>query len=190
MKNSTLIFRSFIVVFVIVGTAHFFSTKTEAVSDEVETKKMDEPDVYKDTVKQKEESRLVDDKVTYMNEEVKSAKKIEANMETDYIIGNWKVELDTDEFKGAIVYDLKKEKDVFKAYTLKYIQAGESELADKVMTLSIESFDGYKGVGVYHIEFEDEKYEVPCQIDMVDENTFKLSYDYYGCSDTETWKRY
>jgi len=30
---------------------------------------------------------------------------------------------------------------------------------------------------------------VPCQIDMVDENTFKLSYDYYGYSDVETWKR-
>ncbi|MEL6635009.1 MAG: hypothetical protein AAFQ83_26330 [Bacteroidota bacterium] len=111
--------------------------------------------------------------------------------DTDYIIGKWRVTYDSEAFKGTIVYDLKKEGKVFHAYTFQYEdENGDSQKAEGTKALTIQEFDGYKGTGVYLSTYEGETYDVVCQIDMVDENTFMLSYDYYGYSDMETWKRF
>jgi hypothetical protein len=100
------------------------------------------------------------------------------------------VTYDSKEFKGAIVYDIRKEGKKFNAYTYEYQDLeGNGEKAEKVKTLIIESFDGYKGKGIYKVDYEGETYEIACNIDMKDENTLLLSYESYGYSDVETWKR-
>ncbi|MEM6686698.1 MAG: hypothetical protein AAF617_13025 [Bacteroidota bacterium] len=114
----------------------------------------------------------------------------QSNNKTEDITGRWKVTYNTEEFQGAIVYNIKKEGNKFNAYTFEYQDTnGFGSPAEKTKTLIITSFKGAKGKGVYKLEYEDEIYDVDCTIVMVDENTFRLSYDYYGYSGEETWKR-
>ena len=160
MKNSTLIFRSLMVIILLAGGAHLVTYAAQNNSS-----------IVPNTTNSSEEN-------------------IVPNYETDYIVGKWIVKYNSKEFKGAIVYDIQKEGNTFNAYTYEYQdEKGYGEKAEKTKTLIIKSFDGYKGKGEYKIEYEGETYDVECNIDMVDENTFKLSYEYYGYGDVETWKR-
>ncbi|MEM9024559.1 MAG: hypothetical protein AAGB22_12505, partial [Bacteroidota bacterium] len=112
------------------------------------------------------------------------------NPETDFLTGTWKVSYETEEFTGAVIYSLKKEGTAFVAYTSRYEdEKGRSQQADNAKTLILESFDGYIGHGIYTMEYEGERYDASCRIDMVDENTFELRYEFQGYGDVETWKR-
>ncbi len=174
MKNSTLFFRTLFFIILIAGTAHLV---TYASQQKVNTNESLETEVsFEDTVEQtKQESKTEENN---------------RDLETDYIIGKWKVIYDDKDFKGGIVYEIKKEGNVFNASTLEYQdEKGNSQKAKKIKTLVIKKFDGYKGKGIYIITYKGKKYDVECDIDMVDENTFKLSYESYGYSDIETWER-
>lgn len=104
--------------------------------------------------------------------------------------GKWKVNYATEDFKGAIIYSIKKEDQSLHAYTYQYQdESGATEKAEGTKTLTIQNFDGSQGNGIYTIEYEKKSYEVDCKITMTDSNTFELSYDYYGYSDVEIWKR-
>ncbi|MEO0731693.1 MAG: hypothetical protein AAFZ52_02580 [Bacteroidota bacterium] len=163
MTTTTLLFKSLLVVAILVGFAHLFARPLQANQTEVP-------------------------KVAAAKEQ--AAKPQDDSSPTDYILGKWKVKYDSDEFTGAVIYDLKKEGDTFSAYTFRYEdERGDSQKAEGTKTLVIQDFDGDKGKGFYVLEHEGEKYEVPCQIAVVDENTFKVSYDYYGYGGTETWTR-
>lgn len=177
MKNSTLLFRSILVIAVIAGSAHL-ATYASQENNTVE--------VYDEN-----SSEEIISENSISNEEKPSENTSKNyNENTDYIIGKWKVTYNDKNFKGAIVYNIKKVGKTFNAYTYQYQdEAGNSQKAENAKILTIKNFDGYKGKGVYEIEYEKQKYQVECDINMVDENTFKLSYDYYGYSDVETWKR-
>lgn len=165
MKNSTLFFRSITVLILVAGSAHLVSYASKNTKEHTNVSK---------------------------EKNIKETSNIPANYNetTDYIIGKWKVDYNSENFKGAIIYTIKKEVGSFNAYTYLYEDAsGNTKKADKTKALVIQSFDGYKGSGIYKIEYEQQLYNVTCTIDMVNENTFKLSYDYYGYSDVETWKR-
>lgn len=132
--------------------------------------------------------------VTYASqnntEKLNSLEENKEKSKTDYIIGSWKFKYNSTDFNGAVIYEIKKEKGFFNAYIFEYQdENGNSQKAKNVKTLVIKSFDGYKGKGQYMITYKGEKYDVDCNIDMLDENTFKLNYDYYGYSDVETWKK-
>lgn len=160
MKNSTLLFRSLLVIVLVAGGAHLVTYASQNNSSSIPK-----------TTNSSNENTI-------------------SNYETDYIVGKWKVTYNSKEFNGAIVYDIQKEGNTFNAYTHEYQdEKGYGEKAKKTKILIIKSFDGYKGKGEYKIEYEGETYNVACTIDMVDENTFKLSYESYGYSDVETWKR-
>ncbi len=175
MKNSTLLFRSLAVILLLGGSAHLVSYASKQTVDN--TASLVDESVELQTSKSKENTSLSKDTSDY-------------NEETDYIIGNWKTIYNSKDFKGAIIYTIKKEKDVFNAYTHAYEdENGDSEKAKGDKILMIKSFDGYKGKGIYKVTYEKQTYDIECEIDMVDENTFKLSYEYYGYSDVETWKR-
>lgn len=190
MTNTTLIIRSSTVLLILTGVAHYFSTRDISVNTKAVISNIEIP---ADTLNKKV-NELNNEETLTVSTESKQTKlnNVESNVnkETDYIIDKWKADYETEGYNGSVVYVIKKEKNKFNAYTYQYIQLGESQVSEEVLTLEFESFDGYKGVGSYHINFENEWYDIPCQMDMVDENTFKLSYDYYGYSDIETWKRY
>nr|WP_299343307.1 hypothetical protein [Allomuricauda sp.] len=169
MKNSTLVFRSLAILIILAGTAHlvsYASPKHGIIQDS---------EVSADA---------------YSNPKPSQEKTSNEVPETDYLEGNWKVNYSTEAFKGAVVYSIKKEGEAFHAYTYQYQdEQGNSEEADGAKTLTIKSFDGTTGKGMYTMKYEQEEYEIDCVIKRVDDNTFTLSYDYYGYSDVETWKR-
>lgn len=168
MKNSTLVFRSLGILIFLAGLAHLFSFGVD-VSGDSPTLATETPSV---PAEQSEVANPTE------------------NAETDFLIDQWKVAYNTDDFKGAIIYQIKKEGKVYNAYTHEYEdENGYAEKAEGTKTLTITSFNGTKGKGVYSIAFEGKQYEIDCQIAMMDKNTFTLSYDYYGYADVETWKR-
>ncbi|MCL6268160.1 hypothetical protein [Flagellimonas myxillae] len=169
MKNSTLVFRSLGIIIFLAGLAHLFSFGVD-VSDDTPT--------------------LTSETPSEPMEQGKVATPAE-NTETDFLTDQWKVAYNTDDFKGAIIYSIKKEGKVYNAYTHQYEdENGYAEKAEGSKALTITSFNGSKGKGIYNIEYEGKQYEVDCKIAQVDENTFTLSYDYYGYGDVETWKRH
>ncbi len=173
MKKSTLVFRSFAVIIFIAGIAHLASYAAQ-----------------KNDWKYNAEAPTELNKKNNLPNDTNSIKNTNKTPKTDYIIGKWKVNYDTDSFKGSIVYKVKKEGDYYVAYTYQYTDdKGNTEKAENTETLIIKAFDGYNGTGVYTIEYEQQQYQVECQINMTDENTLKLSYDYYGYGDTETWRK-
>lgn len=176
MKDSTLFFRSLAIIILIAGIAHLVrlgSTYTAADSNAAEDESLNE------AMDSLAEKRTDENFLTSPIDD-----------ETDYIVGKWIVQYKSEEFNGAVLYDLKKEGALFNAYTEEYRdENGNSQKAEGDKVLTINEFDGYKGNGIYSISYEGKKYEVSCTIDMIDENTFKLSYDYYGYGDVETWKR-
>ncbi|WP_234859087.1 hypothetical protein [Aquimarina aquimarini] len=187
MKNYTLLFKSLAMIVLIAGTAHLFSftAKKNSIDPIQEAPSLENP-VTSDTPSVLLETDPENKDSIIQN----TSNNSQYNQETDYIIGKWKVAYNDKNFKGAIVYDLKKEGKIFNAYTYQYQdEHGNAEKAENIKTLTIKKFDGYQGKGIYKIEYEGKKYDIECQIDIVDENTFSLSYDYYGYSDIETWKR-
>lgn len=164
MKNSTLLIRSLLVIVLVAGGAHLV---TYASQNKPQTSNA----TYKNNTEFSSENRTIND-------------------ETDFIIGKWIVKYNEEDFEGAIVYDIRKEGTKFNAYTYEYQDTkGHGEKAEQTKTLVLKSFDGYTGKGIYTINYEGEKYEVACDVNMIDDTTFKLSYTYYGYSDVETWKK-
>ncbi|MEM7187330.1 MAG: hypothetical protein AAF466_11790 [Bacteroidota bacterium] len=160
MKYTWLALKSALVIVVLAGAAHYFSS-VAIEQPETTTTEMVVP---------------------------VSSETVEA--ETDFLEGLWKVRYRSTEFNGNVVFSIKKENDRYNAYMHQYEdEHGYSEEADGEKALEITQFDGAKGSGIYPFEYENEVYEIECDIKKVDENTFELSYDYYGYSDTETWKR-
>ncbi len=182
MKSSTLLFKSLAIIIFIAGTAHLVNYLSL-------TSKSSESNLYwKEHASNSPTSEIENSEVVPSSIETEQDEFI--NYETDYIIGKWKVTYSSKDFDGVIVYDVKKESKAFHAYTYEYQDRnGNIEKAKKTKVLIIQKFDGYKGEGIYVISYEGKQYDVKCNIDMIDENTFKLSYEYYGYSDVETWKK-
>lgn len=115
---------------------------------------------------------------------------LDESQQKNFLEGNWKVKYNSEEMKGAISYVIKKEGDVFNAFTTEYFdEDGQSMKADGEKTLIVKSFNGKSGVGTYKFEYEGKQYDVLCKIHKIDDNSFKLSYEFYGYSGSEIWKR-
>ncbi|WP_431127618.1 hypothetical protein [Flagellimonas flava] len=176
MKNSTLVFRSLGILIFLAGLAHLFSFGVDA-SDDTPTS----PTETSAALEQQPKAEIPMEK---------PVTKTAYNPETDHLIGQWKVAYNTEDFKGAIIYNIKKEGKVFNAYNHQYEdENGYSQKAEGTKTLTITKFNGSKGKGIYSIAYKGEQYEVDCKIALVDKNSFTLSYDYYGYGDVETWKK-
>lgn len=104
--------------------------------------------------------------------------------------GNWKVQYNTKEFKGAIIYNIIKKDEKYAAYIVEYQDKdGYSKKSKKEKMVSFSKIQQNKVKGIYKMMYEGKQYDVDCIITFIDDKTFQLSYDYYGYSDVETWKR-
>lgn len=174
MKNSTLLYRSLFFIILIAGGAHLVTYASQN-----NTEKLDVPT-----------NNTIDENSISTKEEINTSKEEAIDIRTSPIEGTWKVSYDSEELNGSIIYAIKKEANVFNAYTHTYEDKdGYTQKAEGTKILVITSFDGQKGVGNYTVEFEGERYTIECKIKMLDASTFTLSYDYYGYSDVETWKK-
>ena len=186
MKASTLLFRSLAVIIFIAGGAQLFSylSPSANANNGVGVNLLESETIIS-------ESEEGNDRSKQSNSELIENKfPVEPGMTITDLLGTWKVTYNSDEFVGAIIYELKKENGVIKAFTREYQdENGYGEKAGNEVALIVKEFDGSKGKGQYNITYEGEKYSIDCDIKIINKITFELSYDYYGYGDTETWKK-
>ncbi len=105
------------------------------------------------------------------------------------LFGKWKVNYDSEAFKGAVINEITLDNGKMIGITVAYIdEYGNSEKAnDTILEITLEKAHPYKGI--YQLEYEGESYKVPCKIQSVSETQLRLSYDYYGYADTEIWNK-
>ncbi|MEQ3500043.1 hypothetical protein ABMY20_09825 [Tenacibaculum sp. SSH1-16] len=135
-----------------------------------------------------EEQYITEDITEKKSKKVSSVTKTVRSKNTVSLTGKWKVVYKS--LNGSVVYVIKREGKIYNAFT--YEVQDENGYGEKVpleKNLIIKYFNGKKGKGTYKVEFEGKKYDIPCKINLKDNNTFLLSYDYYGYNDTEVWKR-
>ncbi|CAL2104552.1 conserved protein of unknown function [Tenacibaculum sp. 190130A14a] len=119
---------------------------------------------------------------------ITTTKKNVKNNNVVSLVGKWKVVYKN--LNGSVIYNIKKEGKTYNAFTYEVQdENGYGEKVPSVKTLIVKYFNGKKGKGIYKVEFEGKKYDIPCKINLKDNSTFLLSYDYYGYKDTEVWKR-
>lgn len=192
MNASTLIFRSLAIIIFIAGGAHLLAY----ISGTGDYSRENNPNALEQDASTTAAEEATSDQVATIDQPAattKGTKKHKPAPNSDSfndLVGKWKVSYNTEEFKGAIVYNLKKEGKVINAYTFEYQdENGFAEKAEQTKTLVIKKFDGTKGKGVYKIAYEGKNYDVDCKIKWLGKNKFQLSYDYYGYGDTETWEK-
>ena len=158
MKKTTLIFRSLGILVLLTGIAHLFSLAAQkntinTIADETVT--MDSSSAILENVS--EEGTLKSQGQTT------SPTTMTDNRSTDYIIGQWRVTYNSEAFKGAIIYNIKKEGNVFNAYTHQYEDdRGYTQKGEGTKALMIKTFDGYTAKGTYIITYEGGK--IRCEL--------------------------
>lgn len=135
-----------------------------------------------------EEQYVTEDITEEKIKKTSSTEIVVKNKKAVSLVGKWKVEYKS--LNGSLVYDIKKRGKIYNAFTYEVQdENGYGEKVPLVKTLIITYFNGKKGKGTYKVEFEGKRYDIPCKINLKDNNAFLLSYNYYGYKDTEVWKR-
>ncbi|WP_196894950.1 hypothetical protein [Aureivirga marina] len=118
-------------------------------------------------------------------------KEIVETQKTEILLGNWYVDYNDKNYKGRLVYEIKKSRaDIYNAFLKEYNdENGNVKKANDEKVLLIKSFNGKRGKGIYLLKYQGERYNVNCTIELKDKNTFVLKYNYYGYKSVETWKR-
>ncbi|OSY87436.1 hypothetical protein WH52_11200 [Tenacibaculum holothuriorum] len=173
MKTSNVIFKILGYFIILGGLALliFYALYPSEIDWEINSEKNDYPtEIYE-----------------YKEPQSKSNKPTTSNSKV-MLSGKWKVAYK--DLGGAMVYNIKKEGTIFNAYTYEVQdENGYGEKVSPLKTLIIKSFNKKNGKGIYKISYEGKKYDVPCKIKFLNKSTFELSYDYYGQSGVETWKK-
>ena len=112
-----------------------------------------------------------------------------AKEDNNVLLGKWKVTYDSGEVKGATINKISERDGKMTGVTVAYMdEYGNAEKAnDTILEITVEKPKVLKGI--YKLEYEGESYKVPCKIQLVSETQLRLSYDYYGYADTETWNK-
>lgn len=168
MKNSTLLLRSLLIIAFLTGIAQLatlYSKTSHQTALPVENK-IDSDHLSKSIKKESEKDMPL------------------------YLTGKWQVEYNDDSYKGAIVYNINKTKENLSATLFAYYPEGENmTYGNGEMVLEVKEFENYKGKGVYHLNYMGESYDTACEIDMIDANSFVLSYYFQNHPIQETWIR-
>ena len=105
------------------------------------------------------------------------------------LTGRWKVEYETPEFTGTVIYELREEEGGLRGYLVETSDEQGVWVSDGTLVFKLHSFDGTRGKGSYQIEYEGEHYDVPCDIQLLPSGDLRVQYDYYGYTGDETWAR-
>ncbi len=106
----------------------------------------------------------------------------------DALLGKWETTYDDDGKKIHMTYEFKNVKGKLKCYTT---SAKNNEGEEKFETLAMEEIKIKKGKGSakYIYNEEGENYVLKAKLHFENINTLRISYSYWGYSNTETWKR-
>lgn len=73
-------------------------------------------------------------------------------------------------------------------YSTQLFDTNGQSIEDNSKVFILKSFQNYKGKCVYYLKYENETYNIPCDIELKS-NRLYVSYDFYGHKDTEIWTK-
>ena len=159
MSNTTLFFRSFLIVLVIAGIPHalaFFTTAQEPVTPiELEAPANDE--------------------------------KAESTDWAYYWQGRFEVSYEG--LAEKAIYEIREEDRQLNCYSVKYIDAQGKSYDDNSQVMKALQINEYQATAQYRIDYEGQSFETACKMVMDEEGNISLSYDYEGYQGKENWKR-
>lgn len=103
--------------------------------------------------------------------------------------GRWRVEYDETWFTGSLVYDLREEDDGIKGYLVEIVDENGYSVSANSLIFELRTWDGTKGEGIYSMEYEGDRYEAECDIELQSRGRLRVRYSYYGHDGDETWRR-
>ena len=164
MSNTTLFFRSLLIVAVLAGIPHALALYAN----------------QKDT------------STSYEQEKPDTTSEDEAPLQdlkdwAYYWQGKYEVSFEG--LKEKAIYEIKNTDGQLSCYSVALIDAEGNRYDDNSLVMKSISIEEYKATAKYTIDYEGEKYEVDSQILMDEEGNLTLSYTYYGYEGKETWTR-
>ncbi|WP_420604125.1 hypothetical protein [Flagellimonas sp.] len=162
MQNLKLLITSLGVIAVLAGIPHLLANQSKSTQNKVAVKTPPET--------------LEPSKETH-------------NDSNDFLLGKWKVQYDSEEFRGAVINEIKESNEKMIGVTIAYLdEYGNSQKAnDTILEITLEKSKTY--TGIYRLDYEGERYKIPCEIRSISGTQLQLSYDYYGYADTEIWNK-
>lgn len=103
--------------------------------------------------------------------------------------GRWRVEYDEPWFTGSLVYDLRKEDDAIEGYLVEMVDNNGQSVPANSLIFELRRWDGTKGEGIYSMDYEGDRYEAECDIELQSAGGLRVRYSYYGYDGDETWTR-
>ncbi len=103
--------------------------------------------------------------------------------------GRWRVNYDEPWFTGSLVYDLREEDDGIKGYLVEIVDENGRSMSANSLIFELRRWDGAKGEGIYSMEYEGDRYEAECDIELQSTGRLRVLYSYYGHDGDETWTR-
>jgi hypothetical protein len=108
---------------------------------------------------------------------------------SDSLLGKWEAVYEGDGEKATVTYEFSKKNEKLVCHTV-YIKDNSGE-GGEYNTLAMKSirFDEGEGKAKYIYKEEDETYEMKAYLELKETGVLKVSYSYWGISETETWKK-
>lgn len=108
----------------------------------------------------------------------------------DHVLkGRWRVRYNEPWFTGSAVYDLREEDDGIRGYLVEIVDADGRSFFDDALILELHTWDGTRGQGLYSMDYEGERYEAECDIELQSEGRLRVRYRTYGYRGDELWMR-
>ena len=103
------------------------------------------------------------------------------------LLGKWDIEYVGEKEKA--VYEFRMENGKVKGYSILIIDEKGTEYKDNSLVLENIEFDGDEGEADYSMDYEGEKYEMECEIDMASDKHIVVKYSYWGYKGKEVWRK-
>ncbi|MCE7996087.1 MAG: hypothetical protein HEP71_29175 [Roseivirga sp.] len=161
MKNSTLLIRSLLIIAITAGIPHALAFYSPSDPKPAVNTQSEELSVEPPTIEQ----------------------------DTIQTIWLSKYEVTFEGLQEKAVYQIKKEGNSLKCYSIELIDALGNRYPDSTLVMSQIELDEYTAKSNYKIEYEGNKYDVESYLVMNEAGDISLNYTYYEYSGKETWKR-
>ena len=135
----------------------------------------------------------LENSLDYQGTSVRQQKEKKYTGQTDLsankLLGRWELHHEDEDFRGTLLYHLKKRGDTIKGYNTKITDEAGHTIYTNVLVFTLKSFKNNQGHGLYHIEHQGKPYTLQCHLRWINEAKLKVQYDYYGQKINEIWNK-
>ena len=103
--------------------------------------------------------------------------------------GRWRVDYEDPWFAGRVVYDLREEDGTVRGYLVETTDETGRSFPGDSLVFELRGWDGTSGKGLYSMDFEGERYQASCAIELQSADRLRVRYDFHGYRGDEIWVR-